>query len=227
MYAIEILRSKTLYAEADMLDALTRAEFETRRKEDNSTATNKQNVHLASVQDSMKRSVEFVMSMASTSSQVATIGLVKRAIADMKCSAELSEQIQEKCQDSTIHSVYKASFADVFKSVFSIIYDSKYRSHKETLLDIMRVELQDGMDTCLTGQITRMINALNGFVDGVRITISKKEEMTNSILALRKRCALIYLDQDDYIAETVPIVWQMLEDSCVPEHEHAMWLDYV
>jgi hypothetical protein len=25
----------------------------------------------------------------------------------------------------------------------------------------------------------------------------------------------------------VPIVWQLLEDMCIPEHEHDVWLEYI
>lgn len=221
-YAINILRDKTLNAEAALLSRLTLIELEVRRKDGNSTSTNKQNVHLTSVQESMKRSVEFVL--AYKYMNIPTEKLIQMTITDMNCSDILSEQIRERCSDATIHSVYKASYSDVFIRVLSIIYDSR---HKDTLLNIMRAELEDGMNTCLTGQITRMVNALNGFVDGVKITINKTEELTNSIVALRKRYALIYLDQDAYIAEAVPAVWQMLEDMCVPELEHAMWLEYV
>jgi hypothetical protein len=220
-YAIGILRDKLLFDEADLLLTLTRIEFDKRRKDDNNTTTNKQNVHLTSVQETMKKSIEFVLAYKSS------VVSIQKAIDDMECSDILAEQIRERCSDPTIHGIYKASYESVFKSVFSIIYDPYNFTHKETLLNVMRAEIQDGMNTCLTGQITRMVNALNGFVDGVKITISKTEELTNSIIALRKRYALIYFDQDEYIAETVPIVWQMLEDECIPELEHKEWLEYV
>jgi hypothetical protein len=37
----------------------------------------------------------------------------------------------------------------------------------------------------------------------------------------------MYPDPEEYINETIPAVWQLLEDMCVGEAEHDVWLEYV
>jgi len=76
--------------------------------------------------------------------------------------------------------------------------------------------------------MTRLVNSLSSFVNGISVTISKNEEISNSIIALRKKYAILYADNNElYINETIPAVWQLLEDECIPENEHDIWLEYV
>lgn len=103
-------------------------------------------------------------------------------------------------------------------------------SFKEDLLKIFIDEIEETTDTttCLTGMMTKMVNVLNGFVLNINVGISKTEELSNSIIVLRNKYAKIYVNEPDrYITELVPVVWQMLEDNCVPENEHEVWLEYV
>jgi 4-alpha-glucanotransferase len=68
---------------------------------------------------------------------------------------------------------------------------------------------------------------LNGFVSGINVSISRNEELTNAIVTLRKKNIKLYGDSYLYVHETVAQVWQMLEDACIPEHEHEAWLEFV
>ena len=234
--AIRILIDKQLNVDADLLSIL----IDTRdRTGDNrvvkitsailhTTYNNAQNVHLTSVQKSMANSISYIMKYRNkykeTGAGIGEIDYIRKALQDMNVSKKLTKKIIKKCGDRIPHSIYNVNFIDVLISVCSIIYESE---HKDTLLIIMRDELQDGINTCFTGQITRMVNVLNGFVDEIKISISNTEELSNSIIALRKRYALIYKDIDKYITETIPVVWQMLEDNCISEAEHKMWLEYI
>jgi hypothetical protein len=99
---------------------------------------------------------------------------------------------------------------------------------RDAIRDILHEEIKDGLCTCRAGRVSRMVNALNGFVEGVHVGLSKNEELSNTILVLRNRNATVYgKDTDTYLSETVPLVWQALEDACVPEGEHSAWLEYV
>ena len=221
-YAIYILENKKLYLEAQTLARLANIQMEIRKHEYKTTSDNKQNVHLNSVQNTTQNSIEFIMrSVIHNDSS----DFIDKALKDLKFDKNMYEKMLIKCNDETLrHDKFNVSFSDIFIRVMMLIYSS---SDKETLLKILKDELEDGIDTCLTGQISRMVNALNGFVDGIKVSISDKEELSNSIIALRKRFAIIYSDPDEYISEAVPAVWQMLEDNCIPEIEHQIWLEYV
>jgi hypothetical protein len=238
--AISILRDKQLNEDANLLSILIDARDRTVNTGDNrgdnrgdngsgnTTYNNAQNVHLTSVQKSMANSISYIMKYRfkykDTDPEISEIDYIRKALRDINISKKLTKRIMKKCNDRIPHSIYNVNFIDVLISVFTIIYESEL---KDTLLIIMRDEVQDGINTCFTGQITRMVNVLNGFVDEIKISISNTEELSNSIIALRKRYALLYKDIDQYITETIPVVWQMLEDNCIPEPEHKMWLEYI
>ena len=218
MTTIRILEYKELYNEAILLKNLTKMNMEIRRKEIFNTTQNAQNVHLTSIQDSMTNSIKFIMSHEEMPLEIAINNLLNGNDIDFM------KDIRDRCDITMLHSIYKANYKQILLRVCTIIDKS---SHKTTLWGILRNEILDGMDTCLTGQITRMVNSLNGFIDGIHITINKTEELSNSVVALRKRYAIIYHNQDEYISETIPAVWQLLEDMCIPEVEHNVWLEYV
>lgn len=111
------------------------------------------------------------------------------------------------------------------RCVLAIVLNHMFR---DAIRDILHEEIKDGLCTCRAGRVSRMVNALNGFVEGVHVGLSKNEELSNTILVLRNRNASVYgNDTETYIAETVPLVWQALEDACVPEVEHKAWLEYI
>lgn len=219
LYAINILEQKRFTDEAKALQRATRVQYEIRKKEVKTTADNAQNVHLTSVQEGMADSIRYLKSYNSMHY------IAKDKIKSiLNLDAHDWDKIQTLCNNQNKHSIYQMTYFEVLTKVLQIIYDSP---HKSTLLEILRDELIDGLESCFTGQITRMVNSLNGFVKHIKVSINHKEELSNTIIAIRKKYSAIYTDIDIYTQETIPIVWQLLEDSCVPEHEHAAWLEYV
>jgi len=216
--AQKILQQKNFNEESRHLARIITNTIQQRQVTINNTATNKQNVHLESIQDSLTKSLQYVMEYIPTKPKPTLDEILKQI------DPYLAQHIRAKCQDQIEHSKYHATYKDIFLQVYAIINDSP---HKETLHGILLQEIQDGMNTCLTGQITRMVNTLNGFISEVKVTINKTEELANSIVATRKKYAIMYQNEQDYIAECVPAVWQLLEDMCIPEPEHNVWLEYV
>jgi hypothetical protein len=142
----------------------------------------------------------------------------------MECGDVLASQIRSIAARDVVHPRFKVTFYDIFARVYDII---KRHPHRTEMLPILRDEIKTGFDTCLTGLITRMLVALCGFVPEVRITISSREELSNSILAARRSHAIEYGDTEEYTIQVVPFVWQMLEDFCIPEPEQEYWLAYL
>jgi hypothetical protein len=99
--------------------------------------------------------------------------------------------------------------------------------HAEAIYEILKEEIEDGLKTCFTGLVSRTVGSLNGFVDYIKINISNREEILNTIVALRRKYGLLYGNTDAYINELTPVVWQMLEDHCIPEGDHHEWLSYL
>ena len=93
---------------------------------------------------------------------------------------------------------------------------------------MLEEEVKAGAETCFTGRMIRLLNALVGFVPQVTVGISAAEELANAVLVARRRIAAEHDgDPEAYLAEAIPAVWQILEDACVPVERHAAWLEYV
>lgn len=221
VYASAILESKKHSLEAKWLSKQIDTTLRLRKDEAHVTHNNSENIHLTSIQKSTEKSIAHILGYVPKHRMETNIAHI---ITGIRCDKELADHIRHVCSVNAVHSTYKTTFKDVLIKVYAMIADHPER---KTLLDILRQELTDGQKTCLTGQITRLANALNGFVTDVAISISKNEELSNSIVALRKKYAGMYSDAEEYSNEAVPAVWQLLEDMCVPEAEHSVWLEYV
>lgn len=223
--AVQALIEKDLVYEARTLKEHANLTIVIRRKHASTTAENAQNVHLTSVQDGMEAAIEYINNYTPLHNTIGIdrLSAVRHLSHDL--GAKTWQAIEQLCNTNNRHSIYKMTYFEVLYKVYQIICDNP--SDKPVLLAILRDELYDGIGTCFTGQITRMVNVLNGFVPAIRVGISKQEELSNAIIALRKKYSCIYPDTDEYIAETIPIIWQLLEDTCIPESEHKAWLEYV
>lgn len=223
--AVEILRQKKLSTEARRLAQVIGMVIQEKAQTLSTTYDNAQNVHLSSVQENMRYAIEklFTISVSSLMSFASIVKLLKETYNLSKKTLKFFERLDE---EDMYHSGYNISYKRLFEQVFAIINDS---SSKEDLINIFIEEVEETSDyTCLTGKMTRLVNVLNGFVLDINVGISKNEELANSIIVLRNRYAKIYVNKpDDYINELIPVVWQLLEDNCVPENEHEIWLEYV
>jgi hypothetical protein len=223
--AVYILQSKKLSNEARKLANKIGLALEEKATTLGTTYDNRQNVHLSSVQDNMRIALDkiFNMSLNSYMSFASIVNVLKN---ERKLKKRTIEFFAKVCDKDLYHSGYNVGYKKLFEQVYAIIINSSF---KEDLLKIFIDEVEETADeTCLTGKMTRMVNVLNGFVLDINVGISKTEELSNSIIVLRNKYAKIYVNEPDkYIEELVPVVWQMLEDNCVPENEHEVWLEYV
>lgn len=224
-YAILTLKEKKYTEESQWLSKQVQKTIEARKEGTQSTFANSENVHLTSVQDGVATAIDYVMHFQCQKTYTANEAI--KQLKSLKVPHKVLTFLNRHVSEPSIgyHSSYKVTFIALFEKVYSIIQESTY---KTCLLQVLKDELSDGIDTCLTGQLARLVNTLNGFLPGVVISINKTEELSNSIIALRKRFALLYgNDTDRYIEEAIPAVWQLLEDMCIPENEHGAWLEYV
>jgi len=219
-YAVDILNKRKYTAEAKWLASQVDIVLQGRKHGVENTSLNPQNVHLISVQDTVKDAILTVLNLPVNRHRSILDGA--KEFSDYK---KVSEFLKMRASNVAYHSGYQVSYTQLFEHVYSYIKESPLES---SLLVILKDEIDDGVDTCLTGQMTRLVNTLNGLVPGIAVTISKTEELSNSIVAMRRKYAIMYGESTDlYIQETVPAVWQLLEDSCIPEHEQGHWLEFV
>lgn len=96
----------------------------------------------------------------------------------------LEHEIQRWSRDTTTHSVHRLTFMDLFQKIMTIVEN---HPSKEDMKMRVKTELTDSIGLCFTGRINRLVNALMGFVDGIRVGLSVKEETQLKISAIVKK----------------------------------------
>lgn len=213
--AIDTLRHQKCDAEARHLSQRITAQVTQRAHDGGYSWQNAENVHFDGVQQAVRASIDKLMNI-DTRDVRARLDREGRCVLDAVASDRgLRARVEA---DVKSDSRYAALARQVF--ALAVMYDVDP--------DIIRDELRDGIDTCMSGKIARIVNCLNGFVPGIAVGLSANEEIANSVLVVRNRNALLYgADTDKYAAETIPAVLQILEDACVAPAEQAAWIEYV
>ena len=87
-----------------------------------------------------------------------------------------------KC--TSVHSHMNVTFEELLAAVWAVVEAHPFR---DTLRDRLREELLDAADICFTGRMTRLVNALQGLVDGVHVGVSAREQLQARVAAVMKR----------------------------------------
>ena len=99
-------------------------------------------------------------------------------------NTKLEANIHLWWNDTSTHSFHKITFSELFTMIMTIIMN---HPSKEDMKERLIIELQDSIGLCFTGRINRMVNALVGFMDGIQIGLSVKEETQMRISMIVKR----------------------------------------
>ena len=234
--AINTLRFKNHHAAADRLSILIGIQIEVKATDEKTSYENPQNVHIHSVGESVRNSIKHL----------------KTLIESNHYQQDWSDQNSNKFEDVFISNVFhnctknniknvksklrkhlvcqidgseRFNYSDIAKIVYLI---AVHHEHKNEIFSILQSEIIDGIDMCFTGRISRLVNALNGFIDGINVGIGRNEEISNSLLVLRRKNVGLYgNDYVKYYEETIPQAIQLMEDICMPESEQLAWIEYI
>lgn len=192
---------------------------------------NKQNVHAPSVQATVSASVREIMARCGDSvmseayvDEVLALwggGPLKRLlrfsvwllVGRGRYRRPWTPPIREWCECDLVHSTHGITFGHLLQMVWTLI---QTHEHADTLRAVLKDELEASVGYCFTGRFTRLINVLTGFVDGVGVGISDKEQMQSRI------AAVVRGGGDDVRAKVEAI----LDEFEVRDHgDRAAWLD--
>lgn len=98
--------------------------------------------------------------------------------------SKLKKSLNRWYNDGNIHSVFQLTFRELFDMIMKIIEN---HPEKNNIKELMIAELYDAIGLCFLGRINRMINSLAPFVDGIKISISTKEEIQIKIGLIIKK----------------------------------------
>jgi len=140
----------------------------------------RQSVHNHNIQESIRKSIEYVISQRPS----LTVDQLNESIVSNGVLSESTKRLLfEYSESKEIHSVLNITFGELLLNVYSLILEN---THKDELLKILDSEIQDSECKCFTGRMSRLVNVLNGFVDGVKVEISEGEQIGNVIVMVKE-----------------------------------------
>jgi hypothetical protein len=180
-------------------------------------ARDPQSVHRSSVQESLQKGLDFLMAVPLTSPldafneiiaeyMNANLFRLKRPV----CLA-LATDIDTLSVQLETHLVV---YADLLNHLWTYI---RNHIHKAELVKRLMEELEEGVNTCGNGKVSRLVNVLAGFEDGIGCG-DLQEAFQTKMAALRPLTDRLYLAQELFREYAIPvdqqIVWlQALEES--------------
>ena len=152
----------------------------------NVLASNTQTVHLSSINKAITSSFNNIVKYIEKNKIKEQKDVVKDIISSFKKHKlnninECNHFLMIKCTDRTKHSIVHLSYVEVLSMIWSIIVSHQQRSN---LVERLNTELVDSIGMCFTGCINRLVNVLVGYIEGVVVSISLKEEIQMSIQRL-------------------------------------------
>jgi len=223
-------------------------------KSERTTYESAQNVHVASNQDSLAKSLTALMRMQAACGNnggtgalldafiayhnpqiVAGAGLFPRVRAWFRSfrmrvgsgsgAPAWLREFQLDCASRHRHTNTGLSYRDIAGLVLNAAETCEGAS-KAAVYDILAEEIRHGAGLCFTGRVTRLVNALGGFVPGVGVTLSQKEAIQNDVIVARRRMAEKYgEDTDEYLANVTERVQRILaEHDGISEAECEAWV---
>ena len=152
-----------------------------------------QNVHNNHVQKAVSSSVEALMRMTAdarlpsvddivTVLHMGSSGPLQRFLRPLLwfSSPLLLPYTYSWCADTAISSVHGITFRELLQRTMVVI---EAHEHRVALRSILMQELRSSVGYCFTGRFGRVVNVLSGFVDGVGVTLSPREQMQARIAA--------------------------------------------
>jgi hypothetical protein len=132
----------------------------------------------------------------------------------------------DKVSDSDLSAVYQVLLVEckhdvlAFDTTHQTVFDHVWsyiqvHEHEDELTKRLCEEVVESKGMCSNGKITRLINSLQGFMDGLEAPVNQMEIFQNKI------AKLIELPLTDRTAEAK----KLFAEFNIPEDQHEAWLD--
>ena len=128
------------------------------------------------------------------------------------------------CEDESTHGLTQKTYGELFARIWLLV---QTHQNKSDFLENIRIEIDDSIGMCFTGRINRLVNALIGFIDGITVGISIKEQLQMEINNIIKK---LTSNEINYEAckKAINDLFDnpdVLADSEITEYYKQAWLD--
>jgi len=135
-----------------------------------------QSVHRSSVTNSVRKSIE---NLLSDRDELSSERLIEIILKEPSLTDTVKSQIIQYMEDKAELISIMVTFEDVLSKVIARIIS---RSDSEELFKILNEQMTEAECMCLTGRISRLVSTLDGFYDDIRIEVSSTEVISAIIL---------------------------------------------
>jgi hypothetical protein len=155
----------------------------------NVLTNNTQTVHLSSINTSIQKSFNNILKYIETHKLVVNNSYdqaIHQFVQSLEKSARhsIEDFFQKQMLEVTKHSMLSITYMQLFCIVWSIVNTHEQR---ENLIERLYTEIRESFGYCFTGRMNRLINVLVGYIDGVVVSISLKEELQMAIEKIMNR----------------------------------------
>jgi hypothetical protein len=155
----------------------------------NVLTNNTQTVHLSSINTSIQKSFNSILQYIESHKLVVNNNydeVTHQFIWSLEKSVKHSIEDFFKTQILEVikHSMLDITYMQLFCIVWSIVNKHEQR---ENLIERLYTEIKESIGFCFTGRMNRLINVLVGYIDGVVVSISLKEEVQMAIEKVMNR----------------------------------------
>lgn len=135
-------------------------------------ASDKQNIHTTIAVEHTKKMIETIRTIAVPDEYMWNKNTCSKTPADiiLKCNLtpDAAWQMMSKyANPETIYDMEEGIYGKVLDSVWQYVLNSP---EKESLIAIVKTELEDNVGMCAQGNLTRICNILTGYMDGITPT---------------------------------------------------------
>jgi len=175
-------------------------------------ARDPESVHRSSVQDTLQQSLDFLMAVPVPTDMnafheilneyiTANLFRIKRPVC--KTLAVDLDTLSVQIGDKTI------LYTDLLDHLWAYI---RSHTHRTTLVERLMEELEEGLDSCGNGKVSRLVNVLAGFEEGIIVAADLQEIFQAKIAALRS------------LPDRLDSAQKLFREYAIPVDEQTSWL---
>jgi hypothetical protein len=190
---------------------------------------NSQSVHLTSVNKSVLKSISLLNDIIKKNNYKVQILKVDdvlfeyNSIFNCTFNCKFRDFLEKNFILTKLHSILKITYKELFEIVWCIIVNDK--NNKKNMLERLKVEIIDSNEMCFTGIFNRLVNSLVGFVEGVHVGISTKEEIQLSVQQIIFKLNNKKIEYIDSLCELKNIFKDITKDEDIDKDYINSWFE--
>ncbi len=177
-----------------------------------------QNVHNHNIQESIRKSINNVISIKPI---ISYDEMFKEILVNPYLTEEAKKIIFDFSENQDIISEVNITYGELMHSVWCII-----REHQDfkSICEIINMEMIDSLCKCFTGRISRLINCLNGFDSRVLIQMSENDQISNVIILVQQN---LETNKDYTVEKHRYLVQKELFERGFDQETISLWIENI